>query len=74
MPSSVDKSTAGTDRVVEVLREVTELVREYYELTDRPLGSPARSPSSRRCAWSPTSVGATASAGLRRDAQARTSR
>jgi hypothetical protein len=38
IPSIKDKSNTAADRVLELLREATELAREYYELTDRPLG------------------------------------
>jgi hypothetical protein len=30
--------TQSTERLVELLREVKQLAREYYELTDKPLG------------------------------------
>lgn len=38
MPPSERKQKADTDRVLELLRRATQLAREYYELTGRPLG------------------------------------
>ena len=38
MQPTADESGTDADRVLELLRKATELAREYYELTDRPLG------------------------------------